>query len=66
MCLPFRPINLTCIFLRLSFDRQEIFEGFAYRCVEEDEVFAGIMSIGSGAVGADGFSLKFMKIVLVS
>jgi hypothetical protein len=32
--------------------------------VEEDEVFAAIMSIGSGAVGADGFSLKFLKIVL--
>jgi hypothetical protein len=32
--------------------------------VEEDEVFALIMSIGSGAVRADGFSLKFIKIVL--
>jgi hypothetical protein len=30
--------------------------------VEEDEVFAAIMSLG--AVGADGFSLKFIKIVL--
>jgi hypothetical protein len=26
--------------------------------------FAAIMGIGSGAVGADGFSLKFLKIVL--
>jgi hypothetical protein len=40
------------------FDRQEIFKGFAFRCVEEDEVIAAI------AVGADVFSLKFLKIVL--
>jgi hypothetical protein len=26
------------------FDRQEIFEGFAFRCVEVDEVFAAILS----------------------
>jgi hypothetical protein len=32
--------------------------------VEEDEVFAAIMGIGSGAVGADGFSFKFIKTVL--
>jgi hypothetical protein len=49
---------------QVVFNRQDIFEGFAFRCVEKDEVFAASMSIGSGAVGANGFSLKFIKIVL--
>jgi hypothetical protein len=47
---------------QVVFDMQEIFEGFAFRCVEE--FFAAILSIGSGAVGVDGFLLKFIKIFL--
>jgi hypothetical protein len=49
---------------QVVFDRKEIFDGFAFRCGEEDEVFAAIMSKGSEAAGADRFSLKFLKIVL--
>jgi hypothetical protein len=40
-------------------DRQEIVEGFAFRCVEEDEIFAASMSIGSGE--RMGFRLSFLK-----
>jgi hypothetical protein len=45
------------------FDKQENFEGFAFRCVEEDKVFAASHN-RLGVVEADGFSLKFIKIVL--
>jgi hypothetical protein len=46
------------------FDRAEVFDGFAFSCVEETDVFNTIMGIKSGAVGADGFSIKFIRIVL--
>jgi hypothetical protein len=39
--------------------------GFAFSCVEEAVVFNAIMSIKSGAVGADDFSIKFIRIGLL-
>jgi hypothetical protein len=36
----------------------EVFDGFAFSCVEEAAVFSAIMGIKSGAVEADGFSIK--------
>jgi hypothetical protein len=39
--------------------------GFAFSCVEEAVVFNGIMGIKSDAVGADDFSMKFIRIVLL-
>jgi hypothetical protein len=46
------------------FDRDEVFDGFAFSCVEEAVVFIAIMGLKSGAVGADGFSIKFIRSVL--
>jgi hypothetical protein len=42
---------------QVVFDRKEIFEAFAFRCVEEDEG-------ARGSVEANEFSLKFIKKVL--
>jgi hypothetical protein len=47
------------------FDRDEVFDGFAFRCVEESVVFNAITDIKSGAVGTDGFSIHFIRIVLL-
>jgi hypothetical protein len=46
------------------FDRDEVFDGFAFNRVEEAAVFNAIMGIKSGAVGTDGFSIKFIRIVV--
>jgi hypothetical protein len=46
------------------FDRGEVFDAFAFSCLEEAVVSNAIMGIKSGAVGADGFSIKFIRIVL--
>jgi hypothetical protein len=40
------------------FDRDEVFDGSAFSCVEKAVVFNTIMSTKSGAVGADGFFYK--------
>jgi hypothetical protein len=72
MCLPFHPISLTCIFLllpqgfvlRLFQTGRQAGEGFAFKCVRENEVFAAIMSKGSEAMGTNGSLLNFIKIVL--
>jgi hypothetical protein len=42
----------------------EVFDSFAFSCVEEAIVFNAIMGIYSGAVEAVGFSIKFIRTVL--
>jgi ABC-type cobalamin transport system permease subunit len=50
--------------LRLFSTGRKFLRGLPLSVWKEDEVFAAIMQIGSVAVRADGFSLKFIKIVL--
>jgi hypothetical protein len=42
----------------------EVFDGFAFSCVEEAVVLSAIMGIKSVAVGAEDFSIKLIRIVL--
>jgi hypothetical protein len=46
------------------FDRNEVFDGSAFSCAEKAVVFNAIMGTKSSAVGAHGFSIKFIRIVL--
>jgi hypothetical protein len=46
------------------FDHNEIFDGFYFRLVEQDEVFQATMSIKSETVDHDNLPLKFVKLIL--
>jgi Reverse transcriptase (RNA-dependent DNA polymerase) len=50
---------------RIIFNRDESYDGFSFGVVEEDEVFKTVMSMTSDAIGADGFPLKFIKLILL-
>jgi hypothetical protein len=60
--LDVRPICFRLTSLICTSD--EVFDSFAFSCVEEAVVLSAIMGIKSVAVGAEDFSIKLIRIVL--
>lgn len=49
--------------LHTGFIDTDINEGFSFKTVNENDIWSGIIRVRSNAIGADGVSIKFLKLI---